>query len=76
MRKVKRLLLGSCLMLGLAATAQDRTPAEASFEGGKLHLRSKDNNFHLWFDNRVNIESAVYAPTESVDGLTSKTNKD
>ena len=76
MQKAKLLLLGSCLMFGMAAMAQEKTPSEAFFEGGKLHLRSKDNNFHLWFDNRVNIESSVYSPTESVDGLTSKTNKD
>ncbi len=76
MQKAKLLLLGSCLMFGMAAGAQEKTPAEVYFDKGKLHLRSKDDNFHLWFDNRINIESAVYSPTESVDGLTSKTNKD
>ncbi|MGM9687582.1 MAG: OprO/OprP family phosphate-selective porin [Muribaculaceae bacterium] len=76
MQKAKLLLLGSCLLLGTATQAQEETPAEVYFKAGKLHFRSKDNNFHLWFDNRVNIESAVYSPTESVDGLTSKTNKD
>ena len=56
--------------------AQEENPADVYFKGGKLHLKTNDNNFHLWFDNRVNIESSVYSPTESVDGLTSKTNKD
>lgn len=42
MQKVKLLLLATCLTLGMAATAQEKTPAEAFFEGGKLHLRSKD----------------------------------
>ena len=76
MQMVKILFSGVFLMLGMSALAQEKVPAEAFFEGGKMHIRSKDSNFHLWFDNRVNIESAVYAPTESVDGLSSKTNKD
>ncbi len=76
MQMVKILFSGLFLMLGMSALAQEKVPAEAFFEGGKMHIRSKDSNFHLWFDNRVNIESAVYAPTESVDGLSSKTNKD
>ena len=60
----------------MSSMAQEENPAEVYFKGGKLHLKTNDNNFHLWFDNRVNIESSVYSPTESVDGLTSKTNKD
>ena len=76
MQMVKILFSGVFLMLGMSALAQEKVPAEAFFEGGKMHIRSKDSNFHLWFDNRVNIESAVYAPTERVDGLSSKTNKD
>ncbi len=59
-----------------SVSVTDKVPARASFEGGKLHFRSNDNKFHLWFDNRVNLESAVYSPTESVDDLKSKTNKD
>lgn len=73
---VKILFSSLFLMLGMSALAQEKVPAEAFFEEGKMHIRSKDNNFHLWFDNRVNIESAVYSPTESIDGLSSKTNKD
>ena len=70
-------------MLGTAAMAQDdrpmtpeEVPAALYFKEGKLHFHTKDRKFHLWFDNRVNIESSVYSPTTSVDGLTSKTNKD
>ena len=80
---MRLLLLGTCLMLGTAAMAQDdrpmtpeEVPAALYFKEGKLHFHTKDRKFHLWFDNRVNIESSVYSPTTSVDGLTSKTNKD
>lgn len=48
----------------------------AYFEGGKLHFATSNQHFHLWFDNRINLESAVYSPTDGVDDLTSKTNKD
>ena len=76
MQKTKLLLLGTCLTVCMSSMAQEENPAEVYFKGGKLPLKTNDNNFHLWFDNRVNIESSVYSPTESVDGLTSKTNKD
>ena len=76
MQRTKLLLLGTCLTVCMSSMAQEENPAEVYFKGGKLHLKTNDNNFHLWFDNRVNIESSVYSPTESVDGLTSKTNKD
>lgn len=52
------------------------SPAQVYFQKGKLHFRSNDGRFHLWMDNRVNLEAAVYSPTESVDNLTSKINKD
>ncbi len=52
------------------------SPAQVYFQKGKLHFRSNDGRFHLWMDNRVNLEAAVYSPTESVDNLTSKLNKD
>ena len=76
MQRTKLLLLGTCLTVCMSSMAQEENPADVYFKGGKLHLKTNDNNFHLWFDNRVNIESSVYSPTESVDGLTSKTNKD
>ena len=76
MQRTKLLLLGTCLTVCMSSMAQEENPADIYFKGGKLHLKTNDNNFHLWFDNRVNIESSVYSPTESVDGLTSKTNKD
>lgn len=75
MQKVKLLFLGTCLITAMAAMAQD-SPGGVSFEEGKLHFRSNDSKFHLWFDNRVNLESALYSPTESVDELKSKANKD
>lgn len=79
-----------CLLLGMNAmaqeevtvmqdetpAAQEEVPASLFFKAGKLHFRSRDSKFHLWFDNRVNLESSVYSPSESVDGLTSKKNKD
>ena len=76
MQRTKLLLLGTCLTVCMSSMAQEENPADVYFKDGKLHLKTNDNNFHLWFDNRVNIESSVYSPTESVDGLTSKTNKD
>ncbi|MGN1262559.1 MAG: OprO/OprP family phosphate-selective porin [Prevotella sp.] len=76
----KLLLLSACLWLAVDANAAEpddtRLPVSASIEKGKLHFRSNDEAFHLWFDNRIYLESAAYAPTESTDGLTSKTNKD
>lgn len=50
--------------------------AEIFFSQGKLHVATPGRKFHLWFDNRINLEAAAYSPTESVDGLTSKANKD
>lgn len=51
--------------------------AKVYFENGRLHFSTKkDKAFHLWLDNRIYLDAAVYAPTESVGGLTSKTNKD
>ena len=66
----------------MSAQAQDIaavdtvSPARVYFQKGKIHFRSNDGRFHLWLDNRVNLEAAIYSPTESVDGLTSKVNKD
>ena len=53
-----------------------KIPVKAYFESGKLHFASKNENFHLWFDNRIYLDAAVYSPTSNVDDLTSKTNKD
>lgn len=54
----------------------DLDKARVYFDRGKLHFATRDKKFHLWFDNRVNLESAVYSPTKDVDDLKSKTNKD
>lgn len=53
-----------------------KVPAKAYFENGKLHFASKNEKFHLWFDNRIYLDAAIYSPVSDVDGLTSKTNKD
>lgn len=56
--------------------ADEGNNVKAYFKEGKLHFATRNKKFHLWFDNRVNLESAVYSPTKDVDNLTSKTNKD
>lgn len=43
------------------------------FPRRKVAFSNRDKTFHLRFDNRRNMESAVYSPTKDVDGLTSKT---
>lgn len=53
-----------------------KIPVKAYFENGKLHFASKNENFRLWFDNRIYLDAAVYSPTSDVSDLTSKTNKD
>lgn len=53
-----------------------KLPVKAYFDKGKLHFSTPNENFHLWFDNRIYMDAAVYSPTKDVDGLTSKTNKD
>lgn len=53
-----------------------KIPVKAYFESGKLHFASKNENFHLWFDNRIYLDAAVYSPASNVNDLTSKTNKD
>ncbi|MGM9852060.1 MAG: OprO/OprP family phosphate-selective porin [Muribaculaceae bacterium] len=81
----KIIVLGLLAMMALSANAQQqqpdsvadgKTPARVYFQNGKVHFRSDNGKFHLWLDNRVNLEAAVYSPSESVDGLTSKANKD
>lgn len=56
--------------------ATGKIPVKAYFDKGKLHFASKNENFHLWFDNRIYLDAAVYSPTSDVSDLTSKTNKD
>lgn len=53
-----------------------KLPVKAYFDGGKLHFSTRNDNFHLWFDNRIYLDAAVYSPTSDVSGLTSKANKD
>lgn len=83
----KFLLISTCVAFSLQAVAQEvtrdettdnkqKTDARVFFQGGKLHFAGPNENFHLWLDNRINLESAIYKPTESVDDLTSKVNKD
>lgn len=49
---------------------------EAYVKNGKLHFATRDGKFHWWLDNRIYLDAAGYIPTESVDGLQSKKNKD
>ena len=46
------------------------------FDEGKLTFQSKDKAFKLKLDNRIYTDLSFYLPTESVDGLSSKPNKD
>ena len=80
---IKKYLIAMMAVWAINAQAQELTanadtisPAQIYFQKGKVHFRSNDGRFHLWLDNRVNLQAAVYSPTESVDGLTSKANKD
>ena len=46
-----------------------KIPVKAYFESGKLHFASKNENFHLWFDNRIYLDAAVYSPASNVNDL-------
>ena len=50
--------------------------ARAYFKDGKFHAGTNDGKFKIWFDNRIYTDASFYIPTESVEGLTSKLNKD
>ena len=50
--------------------------ARVYLKDGKFNIATKDGKFRLWFDNRIYMDASVYMPTESVEGLTSKINKD
>ena len=50
--------------------------ATAYFKDGKFNVGTADGKFRLWFDNRIYTDASFYIPTESVEGLTSKLNKD
>ena len=50
--------------------------ASAYFKDGKLNVASRDGKFRIWFDNRIYADASLYIPTSSVEGLTSKVNKD
>lgn len=56
--------------------AKERQAIKSYVENGKLHFSTGDDNFHLWLDNRIYLDAACYMPTESVDDLRSKPNKD
>lgn len=68
-------LWGQSASSGLEDTT-GKIPVKAYFENGKLHFASKNENFRLWFDNRIYLDAVVYSPTSDVSDLTSKTNKD
>ncbi|MDR0872606.1 MAG: OprO/OprP family phosphate-selective porin [Prevotellaceae bacterium] len=64
---------------GLAAQAQQdssKVEARAYFKDGKLHFQTRNEAFHLWFDNRVYIDAAYYSPQDDISQLQSKANKD
>lgn len=63
--------------MGASACAQD-THAESGIyvDKGKLTFQTKDKAFKLKLDNRIYTDLSFYLPTESVDGLSSKPNKD
>ncbi len=54
----------------------EQYPAKVFFEGGKLHFKSRNDKFHLWFDNRIYVDAGWYMPSTDIDGLQSKPNKD
>lgn len=53
-----------------------KVPVKAYFENGKFHFSSKNENFHLWFDNRIYLDAVIYSPSSDISYLTSRTNKD
>ena len=54
----------------------NESKASVYFKDGKFNVRSRDGKFHLWLDNRIYTDASFYFPTEPVDGLVSKVNKD
>lgn len=50
--------------------------ARAYFKDGKFNVATGDGKFRIWLDNRIYTDASFYIPTEPVDGLTSKINKD
>ena len=50
--------------------------AKVYYKDGKFNIATTDGKFRLWFDNRIYTDASIYIPTESVEGLTSKVNKD
>lgn len=57
-------------------TDDNATPAKVYFRKGKLNIASANDKFKIQFDNRIYTDLSFYMPTESVDGLQSKPNKD
>lgn len=78
--KKKNLFSLVLLFASFAATAQEveneKQPANVYFNNGKLTLESDNKAFKLWFDNRVYIDAAYYSPSDDINGLSSKLNKD
>lgn len=73
-------LFVSCGLLGFSGHnlyAQETDgKCDLSFDQGKLTFQSRNKAFKLKLDNRIYTDLSFYLPTESVDGLTSKPNKD
>lgn len=84
----KKIITGLILALSLQAsslyasvkTDNDSTDrkvkAEVYFQDGKVNFASGNRKFRLWLDNRIYTDASFYIPVGSVDGLTSKLNKD
>lgn len=54
----------------------EQYPAAVFFKGGKLHFKSGNDKFHLWFDNRIYVDAGCYLPSTDIGDLQSKPNKD
>lgn len=77
MRKSITLLLAALITCSMAwGKDGEKRPAKVYFKDGKLHFSSIDEQFHLWMDNRIYLDAAIYSPVRDVSGLTSKINKD
>ncbi len=50
--------------------------ADLYFQEGKLNFETKNKAFRMKLDNRIYTDLSFYLPTVSVDGLSSKPNKD
>lgn len=71
------LLAMACMANTATATDEGKElKAKVYLKDGKFNIATTNGKFRLWFDNRIYTDASIYIPTESVEGLTSKTNKD